>query len=138
MDIINAPGMDDHHINIFDNMDYMDLKNFALSNKTNLSQVRIYLKHKEIIARKILNGDIVDDMSIRDLVERVYHLNGYQSGDATDIIIDGERWTKGKNTILTNDTTSSWKVNNKRSRVDGPAFTNYNYNGQKEMENVIV
>ena len=60
--------------------------------------MRQYFKAVVKDIKKVL-GPQIGDITIRDLIERVYHLNGYLTNDPRDIIITETAWAKGNNKI---------------------------------------
>lgn len=104
-------------------MDYASLKTCAQTNKDLLGHVSDYLTdvaskiHKDLPAGALGELDITD----RELVERVYHLNSYRSNNTNDINITPTRWSKGSNKIIVTPTYENWYIDDKKHRVDGPA-----------------
>ena len=126
-DIISAVPADVQEL-IFNKMLYADLKTYASTNKANRAAVVAYLTDIARRARQVLGLD--QSMNSRDLVERVYHLNGYRSGDASGIVITDDKWVKGKNQISEGDhsvggtiygTSHKWLLSDEFHREDGPA-----------------
>ena len=147
-DIIDDEYISDQLENIFDNMNFVDLRNTALTNKAYLAHVRKYIemviyRFKEKIggywAKHIVNSDI----------EKIYYLNGYLNNNTSGITITGRlggskehwEWKKNLNTIKKKDDVTSWiwrskilkgqpalygqKFKKKFHRLHGPAQETY-------------
>lgn len=79
-------------------LDYNGLKAYALISRANKDEVKEYLTSVAQNARAELGDTIPEDMEDHELVERIYHLNGYENGNTEGIKITGralKTWSKG-------------------------------------------
>jgi hypothetical protein len=108
-------------------MDYPTMKKTALQNKKlhHLIKERLCLEAKE--ARTML-GKIAEKYSDQALMERIYHLNDYVTGDARGIIVNKNRWAKNNNEIIDEPGTGTekWLLGGVLHRKDGPALIDSN------------
>ena len=107
---------------IFGNLTYDDINEYALTSKQNLLSVREYFSHLTAVIIKRLG--LKDKIPQQEIIERIYHLNNYKSNDLSNIKIDDSgTWTKGNNVISKTAKEEKWVLNGKKHRVNGPAWT---------------
>ena len=112
---------DDTIMSIIDKCDYPTLKALANTNKRILALITQKFDHEAIVASRVL-GEQKDK---RLFIEKLYHLNSYQSADPRGITITGTTWTKGNNSIKDDN---YWYIDGKFHRYDGPARSIYDRN----------
>lgn len=122
---------------VMDQMDYPTLISLSKTNKelNALVQARFNGQAANAIAKLKLPSDT----NKSELVEKLYHLNEYQSGDCTGITIKSYRdyylWFKGACfiAIYHDGTRETWKTSEGFSRLMGPAVQDWR-NGVKVSE----
>lgn len=111
-------------------MSYEELRAHAETSTVNLRQVQSFLRKRDREIREVLH---FPDIGHHELIERVYHLNGYRSSDVTDIYARADLWVKGENSIvaiaLERRVVEEWKIDGVLHRYDGPARTEWTANG---------
>lgn len=104
-------------------LDYMSLKSLAMTDRRLITE---YLRLKAEDAIRTLK--LPKDTDHRQLIEKLYHLNSYQSADISGIKIIDDNWIKGDNSITIRESEVLWQIGDHLHRVDGPAVLEY-YNG---------
>ena len=106
---------------ILDKCDYPTLKSLAKTNKQFLTLITKKFNHEAKVAEQLL-GPQKDNNRL--LIEKLYHLNSYQSADPRGITISESGWTKGENKIEHGEMHDAyWYLGTKLHRYDGPART---------------
>lgn len=106
---------------ILDKCDYFTLKTLAKTNKRFLDLITQKFRHEAKVAERLLGPQ----KNKRLFIEKLYHLNSYQSANPRGITISKTGWSKGTNKIQhgpgMND--AYWYLGTKFHRYDGPART---------------
>lgn len=124
-----VPNEDEQSL-IIDRMDYNSLKAYSLASKGSLQQVRTFF---EGITRKmLLKWPFLASLKKQDIIERLYHVNGYQTGYLSGITVDENgNWIGPAGSITNTGQIVSWvNRHNQLHRVDGPAKTEKTRDGQ--------
>lgn len=122
---------------ILEKLDYLSLKSLALTSREMLHLVKDHFTHVAKNAISVL--DLPQNTNRREIVELIYHLNSYQSADTSNIIRNGDSWSKGNNHVIIGvdpdddyyetEVKIRWMLNGMLHRYDGPAQTVYSEEG---------
>lgn len=81
-------------------LSFTALQALALTSKIHLQLVGVHCKQMYFRMCNVIGSKTTKGMTIKQVVERVYHLNNYENGDASGIIIKDSSWMKGNNAIM--------------------------------------
>jgi hypothetical protein len=120
---------------IINEMSYKELKDYASTNLEKRSLVSSYLTPIVARARDVLK--LGPALSKHGVIERLYHVNGYESGSLRGVTVRDGNWSGPKGTIILSTdgftTSETWKVNRRLHRIDGPAIVTYSGTRLKEQ-----
>jgi hypothetical protein len=118
---------------IFKDLNYMDLKHYAQTSK---ARKNLVYRHLAPIAERARERfGLGPELSKQDIIERLYHVNGYTSSSFDKVTVDARGWHGPRGSIIkkpwrTPDDLFWYNISGQLHREDGPAQISY-YRGYR-------